>query len=103
MRNIFWKWFLIGFGVRLALALAVTLLAVWSFEAAMWYFADLPTLLFLALAEQILPKALFAKLVGGDPFYIPMNVVASLLWGGIFTLIPLTRKMLFRLRGSYSR
>jgi len=103
MRNTFWKWFLIGFGVRVALALVVTLLAVWSFEAALWYFADLPSLLFLALAEQILPKALFQKLVGGEPFYIPMNVIASLLWGGIFMLIPLTRKMLFLVRRSYSR
>jgi hypothetical protein len=37
---------------------------------------------------------LFRVLAGGDPFYVPMNLVGCLLWGGIFTLIPFTRNLI---------
>lgn len=99
MHNTFSKWFLIGLGIRAALALVISVFVVWNFETAMVYFADLPTLLFLTLAEEALPGSWFKMLVGKHPFYIPMNVAACLLWGGLFMLIPLTRKLLFLVRG----
>jgi hypothetical protein len=95
------KWFLIGVGVRAVLAVVVFLMALRNFEALMLYLADLPTMLFLALAEMALPDSLFKVLAGGDPFYIPMNLAGCLLWGGIFTLIPFTRSLLFRLRRNH--
>lgn len=91
------KWFLIGFGIRAFLAVVVTLIALRNFEAGMLYLADPPTILFLTLAEEFLPTSLFTMLVGSDPFYIPMNLLGCLLWGGIFMLIPLTRNLVFRL------
>ena len=92
------KWFLIGFGIRAALALVMTVFAIINFETAMWYFADLPTMLFLLLAEESLPASLFTKLMGRHPYYISMNFAACLLWGAIAMLIPLIRNMVFRLR-----
>ena len=91
------EWFLLGFGVRLLFAvLVLILMALTTFEAVMMYFVDLPTVLVLGLSEQFLPRSLFRILTGGDPFYIPMNLVACLLWGGIFTLVPLTRNVVLR-------
>ena len=87
------KWFLIGFAVRAILAVVVLLMSLQNFEAALLYLADVPTMLFLALAEMTLPHSLFRVLSGGDPFYIPMNLAGCLLWGGMFTLIPFTRKL----------
>ena len=81
------KWFLIGFGIRILLGLIVTVLALINFEAGMWYLADLPTLLVITLAEEVLPASLFRILGGGDPFYIPLNLLGSFLWGGIFMLL----------------
>ena len=81
------------------LALVVLLLAFLSgFEALLLYLADLPTMMFLDLAEMVLPQSVHMALVSGDPFYLPMNFIASLLWGGIFVLIPLLGKMVLRLR-----
>ena len=88
------RWFLIGFAVRAILAVVVLLMAIRNFEAALLYLADVPTMLFLALAEMTLPHSVFSVLVGGDPFYVPMNLVGCLLWGGIFTLIPFTRNLI---------
>lgn len=90
------KWFLLGFGVRVIFAVVVTLIALTNFEATMLYLADLPTFLIIILAEEFLPDSLFRILVGGDPFYIPMNLVGGLLWGGIFMLVPLTRNAVLR-------
>lgn len=73
-------------------------MALTTFEAVMLYLVDLPTVLVLGLSEKFLPHSLFRILTGGDPFYIPMNLVGSLLWGGIFTLVPLTRNTVLRLR-----
>lgn len=92
------KWFLLGFGIRAILAVVVTLIALSNFEAVMWYLADLPTILIIDLSEKLLPHSLFRILTGGEPFYVPMNLVGSLLWGGIFTLVPLTRNTVLRLR-----
>ena len=80
------------------LALIVLLMAALTgFEALLLYLADLPTILFLDLAEMVLPQSLYMALVSGDPFYLPMNFIGSLLWGAIFMLIPLARNMVFRL------
>jgi hypothetical protein len=95
------KWFLIGLGVRAILAVLVFLMALRNFEAGLLYLADVATMLFLGLAEVTLPQSVFRILVGGDPFYIPMNLVGCLLWGGIFTLIPLTRNLVFRFRRNH--
>ena len=97
------KWFLIGFGTRMLLAVVITLMALFNFEAGMWYLADAPTILFLTLAEEFLPTSVFGILAGGDPFYIPMNLIGSALWGGIFMLFPLARNLVFRLRHRNSR
>jgi hypothetical protein len=88
------KWFLIGFAVRAISAIVVLLMALRNFEATLFYLADLPTMLFLAAAEMTLPHSLFSMLAGGDPFYIPMNLIGCLLWGGIFTLVPFTRNLI---------
>ena len=83
---------------QLTLPVVVTLIALTNFEAVMWYLLDFPTVLLIDLSEKFLPHSSFSVLVGGHPFYVPMNLVASLLWGGIFTLVPLARNMVFRLR-----
>ena len=98
MRYTMRQWFLIGFGVRAALAIVVTLMGLWSFEAVMMYLADLPTFLLLTLAEAFLPSSWFTVLVGGDPLYLPMNLLGCLLWGAIFMLIPLTGKLVLLLK-----
>ena len=91
------KWFLLGFGVRIIFAVFVLIcMALTTFEAVMLYFFDLPTILIIALSEKLLPHSLFRILTGGDPFYIPMNLLGSLLWGGIFTLVPLARNAVLR-------
>jgi len=90
------KWFLIGFGIRASLTIAITLWALVNFEAVMVYLADLPTMLFLDLLENSSPSLSLA-LTGSHPFYVPMNLVGSFLWGGIFLLIPLAHKTVSRL------
>ncbi len=92
------KWFLLGFGIRVILAVVLTLFARKNFEALFLYLADLPTMLFFALAEGFLPDSWFRMLLGGDPYYIPMNLIGSVLWGGVFMLFPLARQMVFLLR-----
>lgn len=92
------KWFLIGFGIRTILALVVFFLALMlGFETFLLYFADVPTTMLLELAEMVLPQSIQMALVSGHPFYLPMNFIAGLLWGGIFMLIPLAGKMGLRL------
>ena len=91
------KWFLIGFGIRATLAVVLTLIVILNFEVAMWYLADLPTTLFLTLAEELLPSSMFAMLVGKHPYYVPMHLLGSLLWGGTFMVLPLARNLVFRL------
>src|SRR6185295_5220019 len=92
------KWFCLGFGIRTILALIVLLMVFASgFEASLVYLADLPTMMFLDLIEVGLPQSVFMALVSGHPFYLPMNLIAGLLWGGIFMLCPLVVKMVLRL------
>jgi hypothetical protein len=95
------KWFLLGFGIRAILAVALTFFVIWNFEVAMLYFADPPTILFLTLAEKSLPQSWFVILAGKHPYYITMNLVGCLLWGGIFMLIPLTGNLVSQLRRRY--
>ena len=75
------KWFLIGFIVRLGLALVITLLIKYDHEAAMLYLADLPTTFVLTLAERIFPSGVISSLTGTHPYYIPLNLFACFLWG----------------------
>jgi hypothetical protein len=82
------KWFLIGFGIRLTLAVVVTLMMLRDWEAGMVFLGDLPTMLFLFWAESFLPASLSHALA----LYIPMSLIGGLLWGGIFMLIPLVYK-----------
>ena len=92
------KWFAIGFATRACLALIVTLLQIQNFEAVMLYLADFPTMLLLTLSEQFFPNRLFVALTEGHPYYIPMNLIGCLLWGGIFMLIPVAYNTVSRLR-----
>jgi hypothetical protein len=92
-RSTILRWFLLGFAIRAAFAVVLSLIAVGNFEALFLYFADLPTMLFLALAEASLPGSWFRFLVGSDPFYLSMNLIGCLLWGGIFVLISPTRNI----------
>jgi hypothetical protein len=92
------KWFLLGFGTRAILAVVLSLIVRRNFEVSFLYLADLPTMMFFALAEGSLPDSWFRMLLGSDPYYLSMNLIGSLLWGGSFMLIPLTRNMLCRLR-----
>lgn len=79
-------------------AVVVFLMMIRNFEAGMLYLADLPTMALIALAQMTLPDSLFKALVEGDPFYLPFNLLGCLTWGGIFTLIPITRNLVVRLR-----
>lgn len=92
------KWFWIGFGIRAVLAVVVFLMMIRTFEAGMLYLADLPTMAVVLLAQMTLPDSWFKALVEGDPFYLPFNLLGCLLWGGIFTLVPITRNFIFRFR-----
>lgn len=92
------KWFLIGFGTRALFGIVVFLMALRNFEAQMLLLADLPTMIVLALAEGFLPSAIFTILTGGDPLYIPMNLLGCVLWSGIFMLFPLTRNIVVAMR-----
>lgn len=83
------RWFLIGFLVRVALAIVITLLMLVNWESGMLYLADVPTLFCFELMEMFSPHV--AKLVAGkDPFYIPLNIMGALIWGFLFMLAALT-------------
>lgn len=92
------KWFLIGFGVRAFLAVVLTLWQLIDWEAVMLYLADLPTMLFFDGLDVFFPDSVSRALEGSHPFYIPMNVIGSFLWGGIFMLVPLVYKLACWLR-----
>jgi hypothetical protein len=88
-RRLIGRWFVIGFLVRTALAIVVTLLAVWNWEAGMLYLADLPTIFCFDLIERMLPASVAKLLAGSHPFYIPLNILGSLIWGFLFMLAAL--------------
>jgi hypothetical protein len=87
-RRLIFRWFLIGFLARAALAIVITLLMVRSFESAMLYLADFPTILCFALVERLSPSVA-RQLAGNDPFYIPFNILGALIWGFLFMLVAL--------------
>ena len=88
-RRLMARWFLIGFLVRLALAIVITLLMAWNWEAVMLYLADFPTILCLDLVESVLPSSVAKQLSGNHPFYVPMNILGALIWGFLFMLASL--------------
>lgn len=92
------KWFLIGFVIRLVLAVLVTMLVRYDVEASMLYFADVPLLMVVTLLESIVPTNTINTLTGNHPYYIPMNLFACVLWGSLFTLVPVVSKVIARLR-----
>jgi hypothetical protein len=96
----FHKWFLIGFVSRLVLAVLITLLIRYDVEASMLYFADLPLFIIVALLERIVSTNTINTLTGSHPYYIPMNLFASVLWGSLFTLVPIASKVISWLRRS---
>jgi hypothetical protein len=82
------RWFVIGFLVRVTLAVLITLLMVVNWEAGMWYLVDLPTLFLFEVTESLSPSV--AKhLIGNDPFYMSMNIFGALIWGLLFMLAAL--------------
>ena len=81
------KWFSIGFGLRVTFVVVITSWGLWNWEAGMLYLAD-PMVLLLLVGQEYLPSWLFAVLTGGDPFYIPMNLLSSLLMGRHFYAFP---------------
>ena len=83
------RWFMVGFLVRAALAIVITLMMVVNFEAGMWYLADLPTIGCLALVESMISPSVARQLAGNDPFYIPLNILGALIWGFLFMLAAL--------------
>jgi len=101
LRRLFARWFLIGFLVRAALAILITLLmVVRSFESGMWYLADLPTILCYELIEMMLPLSVAKQLAGKDPFYVPLNILGALIWGFLFMLAALAFSLI-RSRGNF--
>ena len=92
------KWFLVGFGIRLSLAIILTLLIWRNLEASMLYFADIPTISFFSVWEKLSSGNTPVRLVGTHPYYIPLNLFASLIWGFIFALVPLTVRVIGFLR-----
>ena len=83
------KWFMIGLTVRLGLAVIVILLAWHNWENVFLYFVDLPTVFCIFLVENLVSTEFLGQLMGRDPYYIPMNVFAGVLWGSLFVLVRL--------------
>jgi hypothetical protein len=79
------KWFLIGFVVRMTLAVFITLLMTKDLEAGMLYLADFPTIACLDLIERSSPS-LANQLSGNHPYYVPLNLLGSFIWGLLFML-----------------
>lgn len=92
------KWFLTGFSLRAGLGALVVLVTRNNFEGAMLYFADLPTTFVLWIVEFIGSTAAVRHATGQHPYYLQLNLLGSILWGGLFLLIPFFRRVL-RKRG----
>jgi hypothetical protein len=92
------RWFVIGFIVRLGLAVLVTLLMRHDLEASMLYLLDIPTVFCLDVAERLVSRDTVLILDRGHPYYVPMNVLGSALWGFLFVLI---RLMVAAVRGKW--
>ncbi len=84
------EWLLIGFVVRMALAIVITLLQTRDFEAVMLYLLDLPTIGCLAIVERFFPSSVVKQLSGNHPYYVPLNILGSFIWGLLFALAAFT-------------
>ena len=80
------NWFLIGFVVRVALAVIIALLMTRDFEAGMLYLADLPTIGCLEMVERLFSSNMAKHLSGNHPYYVPFNLLGSFIWGLLFML-----------------
>lgn len=80
------KWFLVGFAVRLALAIIVTLLIRGNLEASMLYFTDIPTISLISVWEKFSGTTFRSA----HPYYVSFNLIACLIWGLIFAVAFLT-------------
>ena len=72
-----------------------------GFEAVMLYLADIPTIWCFDLMEMMLSSSVAKQLAGSHPFYIPLNILGSLIWGFLFMLAFLTFSLIKR-RGKLS-
>ncbi|HEX3183268.1 MAG TPA: hypothetical protein VHQ94_00655 [Pyrinomonadaceae bacterium] len=96
------KWFVIGFGVRLALGLLVMLGSLTDPDVSMWLIFD-PSLFWTTLLHDWLSARgpdlnpshplyrVFHMFFGGHPVYPLYNLIGSMLWG----LIVMTAARLF--------
>jgi len=80
------NWFLIGFLVRAALAIVITLLMARNLEAGMLYLVDFPTIACLDLVERFFSSRMAKQLSGNHPYYVPLNILSSFIWGLLFML-----------------
>ncbi len=80
------KWFLVGFAIRLGLAIIITLLIRGNLEASMLYFTDIPTISLISVWE----KFSGTNFQSAHPYYVSFNLIASLIWGLIFAVASLT-------------
>jgi hypothetical protein len=82
------KWFAIGLGIRLALAIVVFLMMLFlNWESAMLYLLDAPTLFCASLLDHLFPAS--NAIGSGDPYYIQMNLFGGIVWGALFALAAL--------------
>src|SRR5262245_13290617 len=85
-RRLLFKWFAIGFLIRLVLGLMVfRQIRYVDWEAAMAYLMAVPTLACALLLERIFPA--IGSLTGGHPYYIPFNLLGVVVWGILFALV----------------
>lgn len=78
------KWFAIGVAIRLALGIIVFLMALFNWEAVMWYVLDVPTLFCALLLDHLFPVT--KTITSDDLYYIPINVFGGIVWGVLFAL-----------------
>ena len=92
------KWFFIGAGVRLSLAVIVTILIKQDLEASMLYFVDVPTIFCLDVVRKLVSADLASTMTGSHPYYVWLNVLGSVLWGILFATIALIVRVIVTLR-----
>jgi hypothetical protein len=85
-RRLLTEWFLIGFVVRFAFAVVITLLMARDFEAVMLYLVDLPTIWCLDIVERLFSSVVAKQLSGNHPYYVTFNILGSFMWGFLFAL-----------------
>lgn len=97
------RWFLIGFGIRAALGVIVTIGLSYDREAGMLYLLDGPTIACLTLLENFVSNRIAGILAGSHPYYIQLNLFASLLWGTIFMGVYRALKIVLRRKKAVSQ